>query len=73
MNKITNPLAGQNKKREETNHNTRKERAKSLDTSLNERISKPSVYPYNDALYSNTIQHAYLCLKVIERHTRKQS
>lgn len=73
MNEITNPLAGQNKNREETNYNTRKERAKSLDMSLNERISKQSAYPYNDVLYSNTIQHIYLCLKGIERHTRKQS
>ena len=71
INKINNPLASRTK-REETNYSNRKERAKSLDTSFNERVSK-SVYPYNCILYSNRPEQIYLCLKVIEGHKRKQS
>lgn len=71
INKINNPLASRTK-REETNYSNRKERAKSLDKSFNERISK-SVYPYNCILYSNRTEQIYLCLKVIEGHKKKQS
>lgn len=45
---------------------------KSLEMSLNDRISKKSVHPYNGILYSNKAKQIICALKVMEVHTRKK-